>query len=277
MSSVSIIIVNYNCSKEIEKCVLSLRKACREQIEIVLVDNFSNNEEIKRLNATANKFDCIVVHLARNLGFAAGCNAGAERSNGKWLHFLNPDCEVEFEISLLYSHLPSMAKNKVYTTKMTDNFGVIYNNVYAVPKFLNLIKILIGLDGLYWAQGSSIIIYRDNFLQIGCWDEKYFMYAEDLDICYRAALNGFMLEKLDYFVKHVGGASTSNLWSSYERLCRVYFSQILFYKKYGNGIEYLVVSFLLLFRSFIKNKKFNYLEWKAFFKSVRYIGWRHIV
>lgn len=277
MFDVSVIIVNYNCSNEVEKCVSSLRMYCKNDIEIILVDNKSVDLDIKKLKTIAANFNCNIVQLNKNLGFAAGCNAGASRSKRRWLHFLNPDCEVTEDIKKVYENISSFSKEKIYTTCMSDNSGVVYNNIYAVPKFLNLLKISMGLKGIYWAQGSSIIIAFDSFSKIGGWDESYFMYAEDLDICYRAALDGIMLEKIDCLIRHLGGGSTSSVWNVYERLCRVYDSQLLFYKKHGSSIEYLIVSLIIITRAFIKNKEISFPELRAFVNSLRRLKFRNLI
>jgi len=97
MVNVSIIILNWNTTKDTIECLESLRRQTYKDYEIILVDNFSRPEEYESLRSYARK-SRLPIRMFKtrvNLGFAGGSNFGAKKSRGKYFCFLNNDTVVE--------------------------------------------------------------------------------------------------------------------------------------------------------------------------------------
>lgn len=264
---VGVIVVNFNCASHVELCVKSLRHVCGTALEIVVVDNASEKCDLEQLRHLGADLGFIVIESPENRGFAAGCNLGAKAARSTWLHFLNPDCTVDAGICKIYKSIKDLPDDAIYTTRMRDGNGKACGNVYAVPKLLNLVRASLRLDFVVWAQGSSILIAADKLQSLGGWDESYFMYAEDLDLCYRAKLHGLPLRVLDSTVTHVGGGSSGKVWSSAQREERIYKAQRRFFEKYGSLLEYVCVMPLLIVRAALLERKSPVITIRAFFGS----------
>lgn len=263
----SVIIVNYNCAPYVQSCVRSLREECGSEIAIIVVDNASDQANRDMLVQLLEGFGCEIILSPENRGFAAGCNIGAQAANSSWFHFLNPDCTVETGLRAAYHALIQSSENAIYTTKIYNENGKLQGNNYAVPFFGNLVRTYLGLGSVRWAQGSSILISRANFSALGGWDESYFMYAEDLDFCYRAHLQGLPLRTISANVVHVGGASSSKTWTNFERERKVFRAQYLFFRKHASVLEYSFVMPLLILRSAIIERKRPVFAFRAFLAS----------
>lgn len=265
---VSVVIVNFNCASHVESCVKSLRQICGPALEIIVVDNASEKFDIEQLRCLSINLGFVVIESAENRGFAAGSNLGAKAARSRWIHFLNPDCTVDAGILNVYKSIGDLSNNAIYTTRMRDGDGSIRGNVYAVPKFRNLVRASLKLDFVEWAQGSSILITADKLQSLGGWDESYFMYAEDLDLCYRAQLHGLPLRVLDTTVTHVGGGSSGKVWTSAQRERRTYRAQRRFFEKHGSLLEYVCVMPLLIMRGALVDRKIPVNAICAFFGSL---------
>jgi GT2 family glycosyltransferase len=200
-STVSVIIVNYNGKHFLKDCLESIQLSEASDAEVIIVDNASSDGSGEYLR---REFPSVkVMELDRNYGFAEANNRGAEAASGKFLVFLNNDTVVTrgwlmalleamstepvvgaAGSKLLLYHLPgkvnSAGANIVfngggYDIGFTDDDSPKYN----VP----------GLRGAVCA--ASMMVRRSEFLSLGGFDPLYFMYFEDVDLCWRYWLWGY--------------------------------------------------------------------------------------
>lgn len=203
----SIIIIHYQTPKLTLQLLDSIQEYCaHDDHEIILVDNGSEKGSLDNVKA---KYDRIVyIQNERNLGFSRAANQGAERAQGKYLWFLNSDCRLgEPAIAKLKDALESKSDAAAVTPRTVDSKGSFhsvcrnfptyrniifsrgsllsripgfakYGEAYTLPDFQEITKI----DAV---AGTAMFIRRDDFKAAGGFDERFFLYFEDTDLCFR--------------------------------------------------------------------------------------------
>jgi GT2 family glycosyltransferase len=215
---VSIIIVNYNAQKYLEKCLASIAKNTYSNYEVIVVDNGSDSFTLQEsllipqplgLKSKNPKgfpqqaFRLEIIPLKRNFGPAYARNRGAEKAKGKYLAFLDNDTEVEknwlanaVEILEKDSSVGAL-QCKLLLNKKRDRFdyagdyltqwGFLAQAVEPNTKDGN--QVPEGLEILA-AKSAGMVVRKDVFKKIGGFDEDYFIYMEETDLCWRVWLSG---------------------------------------------------------------------------------------
>ena len=233
MVDLSIIIVNWNSVKFLQKCLASVYDNPPDcGFEILVLDNasYDGSAELLAREFSAVKF----IQSEQNLGFAAGNNLACERALGRVLLFLNSDTEIvgtalqdmfscvesAFEVGAVGPKLlnsdrsiqasclqsfPSLIGQLVDTAYLRTRFPTwpVWGNRALFEEHEHAVSV----DGIV---GASLMIRRDVFEEIGGFSTSYFMYVEDMDLCYRLKHSG----KTNYYVGtatviHYGGQSSS--------------------------------------------------------------------
>ena len=197
--TVSVIIVNWNAGPALDACLASLAAGGVAAPEVVLVDNASSDGSTRA--ACARHPEVRLVETGTNLGFAAGANRGAAAARGDVLVFLNPDARL----------LPGALATLVEALAATPGAGIAGGGLAgeggrwqpAAARFGPLAHLLLdttpGRLGtrlrraphrVDWVYGTFMAVRRDLFDALGGFDSRYFLYGEDLDLCYRAARLG---------------------------------------------------------------------------------------
>jgi len=228
LTDVSIIIVNYKGWKRLAQCLDSLNaiEDSRYSLEVIIVDNQSNDGQISLFRQLYAKFTFIL--NSGNLGFASGCNLGAANSHGSFLLFLNPDTIITAEaIFLLLEEVRVRKEFSVISCKQVKEDGT---NEHHYGKFLTVFTLTGWLRAIYhlvykrrdelyrqtenyiypdWVSGSVIMISKKSFNGLGGWDEDFWMYFEDVDLCRRALQKNGEIVKLKHAtVEHNHGGSS---------------------------------------------------------------------
>jgi len=233
---VSVVIVNWNAGAALSECLASLM--ADDEYEVILVDNGSSDGSTE--DARDRHRDVAVVPTGGNLGFGAGANRGAERARGEVVVFLNPDAWV----------LPGAIRTLVDTLLLTPGAGIAGGGLVdergrwqpAAARFGPLRHLLLDTTvgrlpsrrrrvpyPVDWVYGTFLAVRRDLFRQLGGFDARYFMYGEDLDLCYRAARQGIRTIHVPQArAVHVGGLSARARFGA-EREAEVVKGEMRFY------------------------------------------------
>lgn len=228
--SVSIVIVNYNTSKQIISCIDSLRGEFFDKI--VVVDNASPNDNPDNI-LLAHPF----IHLEKlpqNLGFGGGCNAGLDwvtkNTSSEFVFFLNPDTYVEVGLvkTLLNKFSDPIVGAVTPLITLADEKDILwygggefswFKGSVNVPECGKVYLHTIATQERFvsFASGCAVIFRRTLLEKLGGFDEKYFMYEEDAEISLNVLKHGYkILYTPEAVVRHIGQASQGdeqkNFW-----------------------------------------------------------------
>lgn len=274
---ITIIIINYKTAEMTAAAVRGVLAGAGGGYEIVLIDNHSEDGSTLCLkNEFGNDLRVRLITNNENLGFAKAVNQGAKLSTAEYLFLLNSDAKTEGkEIEKLIKFMDSNREAAVAGARMVDSTGKpqisfghfptllkeIFFNLYRIFPYFRIVKYNRFSEKLFraaheadWVSGGAMILRRDAFELLGGFDDNYFMYIEDIDLCFRARQAGL---KVYYFPeaqvqhKNKGEASLQAKIMNYNNL-------IYFFKKFYNKRKLyvnLAVGFLNLKLHLIKRIK----------------------
>ena len=230
VQDVTAVIVNYNAKALILRCIESLR--AEGVTDIVVADNASVDGSEEAVAAADPE---VRYHqTGGNLGYGTGANRGVTfaASASPYLLILNPDTEVEpGAIKTLIAAIEADPRRGIVGPRIDEPDGSLYPSARTFPDlvdsighaFLGLVKPDNPFTRRYrmldwdhaeaadvdWVSGSCILVRREAWEAIGGFDESYFMYAEDVDICWRVRQAGWTVTyEPAARITHVQGAST---------------------------------------------------------------------
>jgi hypothetical protein len=209
---ISIIIVSYNTQDLIGDCIRSVlaEEDCHK--EIFVVDNASTDGSVAYLREGFPKV--FLVANEENRGFAAANNQVLHRCRGKYIFFLNPDARLtRGAMRILLSYMESSPRVGLAGTKLVGPDGTPQRS--KAEQYLGQDYSqdeLSGLPGsLASVIGASMVVRADLAKKIGGFDEDFFLYGEDQDICLRVRKCGYEVGYIDEaIVLHSGGQSERN-------------------------------------------------------------------
>jgi hypothetical protein len=212
MPSFSIIIVNFNTKDLTADCLDSVFSKLSGDFEVIVADNNSSDGSVDYLNGRYGSRIKIISNR-ENLGFGRANNTAAKIAAGEYLFFLNSDTIIPEDILPQLKICFGLPRVAVAAPSLVLPGGGIQKNSFG--KFPNLFNTLLGkLIGnigeakAEWVSGAALAIRKSVFDKIGGFDEKYFMYFEDIDLCYQAAELGYEIKIApDARVIHLGGKS----------------------------------------------------------------------
>ncbi len=263
---VSVIIVNFNSGDLTCRCLASIKDSLAIPYEVIVVDNASNDGSVNSIRAHVGgdpRFT--LVAISQNIGFAKANNHGVRQARGRILHFLNPDTIVFRELSEAYRQIMESSEPTLYVTPLLDEQKHPTKSSGVLPTLKDYWCEIVGGSARRWWVGASVLMKKDVFHALGGWPEDYFMYAEDLDLFYRAHLLHIPIAVLPAPLMHVGRGSTQRVWSPVRRSIRTRRSYRKFAKKYGLLPDYYILSVLTLLRMLIRNPREAWVELRALF------------
>ena len=219
--SISVIVVTWNSSAHLPRCLDCLDAQTFKDFELVLVDNASIDDPQQILDSHPHAFTIRMERLRENRGFAFGNNIGANLAQGTWLALLNSDAfpQPDWLASLhaatqQYPDFSFFASRQVQadTPDCLDGAGdVVHFSGLAWRRFLNGPVEKLGLDPeeVFSPCAAAALYQRDAFLSVGGFDEDFFSYHEDVDLGFRLRLAGHRCMYVPQaVVSHIGSAST---------------------------------------------------------------------
>jgi N-acetylglucosaminyl-diphospho-decaprenol L-rhamnosyltransferase len=248
-SSVDVVIVTHRSADVIEACLTSIVNSANSAnsaddatviASITVVDSadrgVTSQAEATRLTeaavtkwneAEARRVTATFVSLGINVGFGAAANRGAAHGRAPFLAILNPDIEMHDDcLSLLIARLQPHTSLAAVGPTVLDPSGAVYPSARSFPNLIDAAghafvgtltpnnrwtRRYIG-DPAHpdWISGTAILARRSAFDAVGGFDESYFMYVEDVDLCWRWARQGMKVGRVaEARLTHLIGASSS--------------------------------------------------------------------
>jgi N-acetylglucosaminyl-diphospho-decaprenol L-rhamnosyltransferase len=265
---VDIVIVNWNSQRLLRESLAALDESMiAERLNVIVVDNASDDGSADALAAERARLD--VVRNTENRGFAAACNQGAKNGRAPFLLFVNPDVRVRPETVAAAVHYlddPDHCGVGVLGIQLTDTDGHVQRCCARTPTAASLLLQTLFLDRLFPAlvpphfvtewdhadtrpvdqvMGAFLMIRRALFEKLGGFDERFFLYYEDVDLCLAARQAGW--EVVHYAgaqAFHTGGGSTAAVKD--RRLCHHARSRVAYVaKRHGRGAAILLTGLIL--------------------------------
>ena len=198
---ITIGIVTFNSEKFIYNLLYELLNN-ELSFEIIIFDNNSKDNTLLEIDKLNDKRINLIKN-DKNSGFGYGCNQISFQSNFSDLFFLNPDIQVEKSfLPQLFNIIIKTNYDCFYIKDLNDPdyysidvFGTTYSTTNVKKNFL-----------LY---GGAFFIKKKIFHKIGCFDESYFLYSEDIDLSWRLHLLGYSVNKINLNYKHFSGGSSN--------------------------------------------------------------------
>lgn len=282
MVDVSIVIVNYNVKDLVDNCIASIHKSntSNHTLEIFLVDNNSIDGSVALIR---EKYpNVIVIENEENIGFSKANNLALRQAKGNYVLILNPDTILE---EGTFTKMIKFCEDNINAGGVTSKLILANGQLdsackrsfptpgVAIPRMLGLSKLfpkskLFGKYNLTYLDengthkvdaicGAFMFIPKHALDKAGLFDEEYFMYGEDLDLCFRINKSGY---DIYYYPEvttiHLKGSSTKKTNVSYVN--NFYGAMDIFVRKNFTGVPKLLSVFIRLgifFRSSISYLK----------------------
>ncbi|MFA4995819.1 MAG: glycosyltransferase family 2 protein [Patescibacteria group bacterium] len=262
----SIIIVHHKSKNITLDCI----KSIREQIfgishEVIVVDN-SENTEYRIQNTDISKIlgpSTFCLLPSANKGFGAGNNLGASKANGEYLLLLNPDTivfdnSIEKMLSFIKKHDEIGALTCLLgpdkKTLQKNFFGRFQSLLSVTFRHYNYQKVDLSREFFYTdiVTGAALMIKKEIFEKVGRFDERFFMYLEDDDLCKRLVDAGYKNAVLNTAkIIHLEGKSISK---NAERKKIYYQSQNLYWQKHNGLLPTIIMRVIRWPYKFIRTK-----------------------
>jgi GT2 family glycosyltransferase len=300
---IGIVFVAWNSGPELCECIGSLvadrngEGAELAEISIVVVDNGSTDGSVEAA-ASRHGREFTLISLPENVGFARACNIGAATEPWDCVYFLNPDTVFSRQsVLLLYSELKREGRRHVGIVgpALLDSHGVVSRSCSRFPNLRGIvagvarIRCVFGLPTamLEWDHseprevdqviGAALMIRGELFRMLGGFDERFFVYYEEVDLCLRARKAGYScLYWPQIQGVHSGGGSSNQI--KIRRLFYVWRSRLLYGAKHFSvpaaaglcGLNLLVEPIVRLLRSLLLGRRGEVVD-------LVYVWWKTVV
>ena len=253
MFKVSIIIVNYNSKDMLSECLSSIRNnEISVSLEVIVVDNGSIDNSVNK----ARKLfpEIMVIENATNLGYAKAVNTGIISASGKYLFLINTDIILGNKtIDRMVQFMEKHATVGILSPQLMHPDGRLQNSYYLFP---SAVSIFINrsfahkkgqkkqdhwcVDGVV---GAAMMIRKEALKDIGLFDERFFFFFEETDLCKRAHSGGWDVVVLPSVkVTHLQGKTASkDIRAARIEYCR---SLYIYAKKHHTVLAYLLLRIL---------------------------------
>ncbi|MBE0410917.1 MAG: glycosyltransferase family 2 protein [Anaerolineales bacterium] len=258
-----IVIVNWNLKEDTLACVHSLIKSGAETDHIIVVDNASTDGSVQALKKSFDS-SLSIIEAGENLGFAAGNNLGIKKAidaGAEWILLLNNDTVVAIdmlsEIKNAIQNNPDLAIVAPIIYYYDHPEIIWYLGDYLIPGTLittnphrgkkdsNNFPSIMPVD---FVSGCGMMVKREVFEDIGYFDPSLFMYAEEVDFCWRARQAGYLLAcatRAKVWHRISISAQKDQKSARYLRIR----NQTRFYRKYSRGYQIPLMFIFSLSRS----------------------------
>lgn len=212
MYKIGIVILNWNSPEDTIRCIDSVLSICTDNFDLIVVDNGSTDDSVDRITSSASEIT--IIQTGTNLGYAGGNNLGLKEAFARGCDYgliLNNDCKLLNTRALeniIFNGEPNIAiyglgiaegdgrGRASFNCESNDYFGVMLRLIHRNASLISSS----GFAPADRVSGAAMAISKLFFEAVGPIDERYFLYAEEIDYCLKARANGWgvMYEVSDY-------------------------------------------------------------------------------
>jgi GT2 family glycosyltransferase len=251
---ISLIYVNFRSVRLLRRSLDSLRKSRILQggVEVVVANN--DPSESWALRALSRRFPVRIIELRRNIGFGAAANMAAMHSRAAYLGFINPDTELlSGKIGSITEIFRKYRDIGVLGARLLSQDG--YPEAWSAGEDVTLWQIIRNNIGIpagrrIWksgkprkagfVSGAALFVRKDLFNALNGFDARFFLYFEDVDLCFRSKRSGYRVFSFPGIVfRHDGGGSQS---SQHSQKNAFYESQERYFEKHRPAWEKMMIS-----------------------------------
>lgn len=259
----SIIIPNYNTKKLLDRCLESIYTSLgtsKISFEIIVIDNSSKDASVKLLNTKYPR--TVTVLNKKNLGYGKANNQGIRKAKGNYVLLLNTDVKVlDNAISKLLNfiklhehafvggklhnedHSVQSSSGPMYTLPIIFLMLFLKGDTFKVTRFSPNVTRQVD-----WVSGACLMGAKNDFLNVGLFDEDIFMYMDEIDLLYRAKNKGYQVyfNAEAHFV-HTGAASSKTRKTP---VVNIYRGLMYFYTKHRSIMEQWTLRLMLKIKAY---------------------------
>lgn len=261
----SVVVVNYNTGDYLERCLDSVTEEfVGIDYELLVVDNASSDGSF---DTAYNRPHVSLLKNGRNIGFAAACNIGADKASGDMLLFLNPDTRILSDnIDELLKNFEKNRRAGALGCRNRLPGGEVQSSAYRFPTLLQVTAYVFRLKRLLpflplrrifsiflkkrfgqfhphdetmtvdYVTGAFLLVKRNVWLRVGGFDEKFFLFCEEIDWCKRLhELGGEVLFEPSFEIEHYVGLSSEK--EKPRVMLEKFKSYLVYFKKHNGGFE----------------------------------------
>jgi N-acetylglucosaminyl-diphospho-decaprenol L-rhamnosyltransferase len=219
-ADVTVSIVNHESREQVLAALEALAAAPpAARLEVIVVDNASGDGSVEAIRAAFG--DVEVIARETRAGFGANHNLALARAQGRHVLFLNDDAQVRpGAVDALAAHLDAHPEAAVAAPTIVDEAGRRQDSLWPTPTPAMDVRTALRLGrgptaagggNIGWAMGCALMVRRDAALALGGFDEGYFMYSEEVDLCVRLAREGGAVHWVpEAEVVHAGQGTTGD-------------------------------------------------------------------
>jgi GT2 family glycosyltransferase len=214
---VFVIVINYNGVKYLQTCLSSLTQQTYSNYKIIVFDNASTDNSIEFIQQNFPNIN--IIQAEKNFGFAEGNNFAMKFAldhSASYIFLVNNDTKAKMDL----------VEKLVNSAESDDSIGIVGPSVFAlknkysiqergvtIDRFgypLAIKSASLKCDCVFFVSGCAMLIKAELIRKIGLFDKEYFMFAEDLDLCWRAQLAGYkIIVNEEAVIFHSSGGSIS--------------------------------------------------------------------
>ena len=263
----SVIIVSYNSREELRRSIAAVELGAKDlSWEIIVVDNASGDDSVGYVGTTFPEVK--LVRNTHNHGFARACNQGVAVSAGDFVLFLNPDTECKpGSLTSLVRVLqndraigtvgPRLLAEDGRPSRSCFRFHTLWRPTFNLPLLRWIVGERLALHyspehpsirgggPVDWLSGACLLVRRNALEQVGGFDERYFMYFDDTDLCNRLVTEGWGVVYVPAVeVVHHGAQSSKKSWG--RMLVEMQRSRLIYLSKHYGAVGQLVLRALMV-------------------------------
>jgi len=295
-SDVTVIMISYNTASLLPKAINDLQKSAFElSLQTIIIDNASRDDSVDLIKCDYS--DWTLIENKTNVGFGRANNQALPLISGRYVLLLNTDAFVSADtLGKTVSYMDEHPKCGLLGVKLVGRDGEMQPSCRYFPTPLNIFLNRTGLNRLFpwvdlvddldwdhasvracdWVPGCYLLIRREVIDQVGLFDERYFLYSEEVDLCFAVKKTGWQVHYYpDTTVVHLGGESAKfdhEITDGGKQVEKLQIESELLYFRKNHGIVAVITHLLLttlgnmilLFKRLIQGR--FPLGWKVFGK-----------